>query len=343
MQKTKRLWYNDGMVRKHLNHTLFFGGIAATAVISLLITPVSQVFASDATISVNAAEMLTIQVITPDSGAAGDPGDFLRNMVTIQVATNNPTGFTATMTSSSATTALTNQVDSNYTIPTLGSNTTRGAFPDNAWGYSVNDTSAGDSNSIYRPVAALNASAPSYIANVASNSTVTTRDVYFGTKATAAKASGTYSNTVVFNVVSGINTDDTSQSGVTPTNPVTPSSDPIPTDNTPTYVPGNVGGSSTGVTVYTSTSSSSGSGSGSGSGGSGSSASTTTTGTTVTRGDTTTSTYVSPAGVSNTVAVNEGTPLATGLAVTAGVAATTGVVFFVVAKRRQKDDDEEQM
>ncbi len=321
------------MVRKHLNHTLFLGGVAAVVLTSLLVAPTNQVFASDATISVKAEEMLTIQVITPDSGVAGDPGDFLRNMVTIQVATNNPTGFTATMTASSATTALTNQIDNNYTIPTLGSNTTRSAFPDNAWGYSVNDTSAGDNNSIYRPVAALGASAPSYIANVASNATVTTRDVYFGTKATAAKASGTYSNTVIFNVVSGINTDDTSQSGVTPTNPVTPSNDPIPTDNTPTYVPGNVGGSSTGATVYTRTSTNSGSG--------GSSANTTTTGTTVTRGDTTTSTYVSPAGVSNTVAVNEGTPLATGLAVTAGVAATTGVVFFIVAKRRQKDDEEE--
>ena len=321
------------MVRKHLNHTLFFGSITAAALTSLLITPVSQVFAADATVSVKAEEMLTIQVITPDSGAAGDPGDFLRNMVTIQVATNNPTGFTATMTSSSATTALTNQVDNNYTIPTLSSNTTRGSFPDNAWGYSIDDTTAGNTGSTYRPIAALGASAPSYIANVASNSTVTTRNVYFGTKATAAKASGTYSNTVVFNVVSGINTDDTSQSGVTPANPVTPSSDPIPNDNTPTYVPGNVGGSSTGVTVYSHTSTSSGSGSGS--------TNTTTTDTTVTRGDTTTSTYVSPAGVSNTVAVNEGTPLATGLAVTAGVAATTGVVFFIVAKRRRKDDEEE--
>lgn len=320
------------MVRKKINHTLSIGSIAIAAAVlsSILITPASLVFADDTTVSVKAEEMLTVQVTTQDDNATGDPGDFLRDMVTLTVATNNDTGFTATMTASSSTTALTNQTDSSFTIPTLSANSARSAVSD-AWGFSLDDTAVGNDSSTYQPVVALGSSTPSHIMNVASNSTYTSKDIYFGTRTTAAKASGTYSNTVVFNVVSGINTSDPTDPGVTPTDPVTPGDDPTPTDNTPTYVPGNAGGSATGATVYTRTSTS---------GDGTTTPRTTTTGTTVTRGNTTTSTYVSPAGVTNT-AVNEGTPLATGLAVTAGVAATAGIIFFIVAKRRRDDDEEE--
>ncbi len=302
--------------------------LVATLLLSSFAIPKATVSAVDQTVSVKAEEMLTVKVTTPSTWASGNFGCnasgscsnsslFLRNTVSLDVTTNNTIGFTATMTATTTNTALTNQSNSSYTIPTLTANTARSSFPDNYWGYSLNDSS---NSGTYRPVAALGATSPSYIANNEYSGSTTHKDVYFGAKANLNKAAGTYANSVVFNVVSGVNASDgnTNTSGVTPSNPVTPSTDTNTTDTTPTY------SSTHSSTVYTRTSSS-------------------TTGTVVTPGNTTSSTYSSPAGVSSTTLakINEGTPLATGLAVTAGVAATAGIIFFIVAKRRKDDDKEE--
>ena len=281
----------------------------------------ADVFA-DTTINVTAEEMLTVAVTMPETQASGDgsaSGTFLRNKVALAVTTNNATGFTATMTTSTVDTDLTNGIDE---IPILTANTTRGAFPSNYWGYSINDadTNAGDSSSTYRPIAALGASVPSYITNSPSSSSTVTKNIFFGAKANLSKSSGTYSNTVIISVVSGVN-DTENQNPTTPTNPVHPSDDDS-SDGTATFKPSPAGGSNTGATVYTKQNG-------------------TTTGTTITSGDTTGATYANPAGVTTVSSVGEGTPLATGLAVTAGVAATAGVIFFIVAKRRRDDEDEE--
>lgn len=293
--------------------------IFALLILSLLFIPkIDNTSASEVT--VKSEEMLTVKVTLPSSWANGTPssaGVFLRNEVILEILTNNEVGFTATMTSATTNTSLVNSSNTSYTIPTLSDNSLRSSFPNDFWGYSLDDTAGGNTGSTYKPVAPYGAAEPNYIANSAYSSTATSKTIYFGTKATSAKAAGVYSNTVVFNVVSGINTSDTSQNGVTPTNPVNPGDDPSG-DDTPTYI------SSNNATVYTRRDG-------------------TTTGTVVTPGNTTSATYSSPAGVTTTrSSVNEGTPLATGLAVTAGVAVTTGIFFFIAAKRRKDDEEEEE-
>ena len=332
------------MVRNTYSKTYVSGGLAVTAAIltALAAVPLSQSTASAAnstTLSVTAEEMLTVKVGVPTEWATGEStsdGTFLRNIVTLDVTTNNTNGFTASLATADNTTNLVNSTNSNYYIPTLGGTTPKSSFPNNAWGYSVNDTNAGSDSSTYRPIAAKDGT-PAYVANSAYTGSTVSKNIYFAAKANTAKASGTYSNNVVINVVSGVNTDGsgTTENPTIPQpsqNPTTPTTDPDTTDEFATYNP------TTGTTAYTRTGSSSytvGT----------TTVDTTTTGTTVTSGNKTSSTYANPAGVKTTstpAAINEGTPLATGLAVTAGVAAVTGIVFFIIAKRRREDEEEEE-
>jgi len=287
----------------------------------------------DTTFNVEVHEVLGVSITVPDNWASGDTGDFLRNAVGLSVISNNGAGFTASMKTKTSTTALTNQTDSSYTIDTLAANTAKNAISESKWGYSlgnfvkanandttsVNESSNGVSNSTYKPMSA-SATTILYSATATSDS----QDIYFGAKADAAKASGTYANTVVISVVSGIVTDSNDNPNDNPVDPVDPATPEDANPTNPVYDDGR--------TVHTETSTS----------GSGSSATTTTT-TEISSGDTRSS-YANPAGVttSTTSDIGEGTPLATGLAVTAGVAAVTGVVFLVLAKRN-KDDEEDDV
>ena len=231
------------------------------------------------------------------------------------------------MTSASTTTGapLINTSGSTYTIPTLTANTSwsrSDTTTTNFWGYSVDD----DSNTgTYLPVP-IKTDTP--VTLTPANTTGTwSDDVYFGAKADYSTASGTYIGTVLISVVTGVVNTETNP--VTPTDPATPADD-TPDDSTATYTGANTNtgtgvSGNNGTTIYTTTSSTA-------------SPATKTTTTQVTEGDTRDS-YSSPAGVTR---VNEGTPLATGLAATAAVAATTGIVFFVIAKRRKDEEDEEE-
>ena len=328
------------MVRKKLNSTLSFGSIAvATAtLISLFVTPEASFAIDGATLTVNAGEVLTVQIDIPNSNNTTNTGDmtsggtFLYNRVTLSVSTNNTTGYTATLSAATATTALTNRTDSTYTIPTLGQDSTACSsssytytnFPSNCWGFSTvdpTDNSQSYTNRTYYAVPASTGT-PAHVVNSSAIDSAKSTDIYFGAKANSNKMSGTYTNNVIINVVSGVDTDNPSNPDVKPDDPVTPSDD-NPSDNSGTYVPAPAGDSTSGATVYTNKSTEN---------------NTRTTTTTIKKGDTT---YANPAGVTTVGAVNEGTPLATGLAVTAGVAATAGVIFFIVAKRRRDDEEEE--
>ena len=143
----------------------------------------------------------------------------------------------------------------------------------------------------------------------------------FGSKISSSTASGTYENTVVINVV----TAPTSNSA--PANPAVPSDDTIANDNQATYV------SASNRTVYTTSSTNTQTG-------------TTSTTTQVTEGDTT-SMY--PLGEtfrnsteSNITNIENGTKLATGLAVASAAAAAGGMLFFILAKRREEDEEDEK-
>ena len=179
----------------------------------------------DTKLQVNVAEVLTISLTTPTTWASGDlvsdgqggfVSDLLRNKVTLEVTSNNPSGYTASMYANN--TNLENQTNnSTATIPTLAENTTASAFPADRWGYSFVD------NTTTAPYYAMTTgsnpiSLLSYTTNSSSN--VNTKDVYFGAKASAASESGTYAQTVVFSVVSGVI--DPNTNPVVPTDPTGP-------------------------------------------------------------------------------------------------------------------------
>ena len=287
---------------------------------SLALTPIiasvpALAVTRNAEFRVNVTEILSVSLTLPDNWASGDTGDFLRNAIHLDVASNNGNGFTASMTTKTSNTSLMNK-NSAATIPTLQNDAVRSSFPANYWGYSIDDTAAGNASSVYKALAGAGDTPISLITSGSASSA--SKDVYFGAKADSSKDSGTYSNTVVFNVVADVIDVD---NPVTPVDPATPSD---ASQNNPAY------DSSNNRTVYTATTNNSNN-------------NTTTTITEVSSGDNRSS-YTNPQGVKSYSDANigEGTPLATGLAVTAGIAATAGVVFFVAAKRKERKDEEEK-
>ena len=146
----------------------------------------------------------------------------------------------------------------------------------------------------------------------------TSRDIYFGAKSSITQTSGTYSGTVVFNIVSGILPVDDENKPDIPASPATPGE-----NNVATYDQTN------NRTVYTTTTNAA--------------TNTTEQTTTITNGDTTSS-YADPAGVTDSTSSNiyDGSMLNTVLATTASVAAASGLIFFILAKRKKDDEDEEE-
>ncbi|MBQ9018048.1 hypothetical protein IJ118_03250 [Candidatus Saccharibacteria bacterium] len=298
--------------------------------------------ANNGTFQVSVDEILTVNVARPTTWAEGEVDTLLTNLVPLTVSTNNVAGFQATMTTNtdyvenSATGTDLVNTDSRFSsakIATLSAATAKSAFPTDRWGFAVlsSGSSLADSTT-FSPLVAKNASAPALVSHAEEAGTVT-NDIYFGAKSSSSMPSGTYAETVLISVVSGVHD---STEPTTPDNPSTPTpSDPAePDEPQVAYNNNGTAGTATGRTVYTNNYNS----------GTGSTA-TENTYSEVTRGNNTSnySGYAYPQGETNTVAtINEGTPLATGLAVTAAVAATAGVVFFILAKRKKDDDDEEE-
>lgn len=307
------------------SHTKIIGMFAVVTIIAVSLIS-GSVFADETTtFNVNVRESLVVSVTTPTTWASGDIDQFLRNKVNVSVTSNNAAGFTATMTTKTADTSLTNELKSTYTLPTLSSNTTRGNFPANYWGYSLDDIEAGSSTSTY---SALVGAGSTPITLLSSNTATSgSKDFYFGAKGDTTLAAGTYSGTVVISVVSGVIDN---SNPVTPVNPAGPSS----TDNTAEYTPAPTGGSN-GATAYTYRSTS----------GSGSSATDTVT-TQVSEGNNVNSYigYTPPQGETyrTTSYVASGPVLASGLAATASMAAASGIFLFIASKKREEEEDEEE-
>ena len=284
----------------------------------LLFTTVSNVFAAEKSseFNVNVSEVLSVSVSTPTNWASGDTDTFLRNKVSINVVSNNTNGFTASMTMKTADTFLTNTSKNTYTLPTLTTNTTRANFPANYWGYSFDDIESGSDTSTYSALVGSSGTPITVLSSTTANSG--NKDFYFGAKANVTQASGTYTGTVVINVVSGVI--DPATNPVVPVNPVNPN----PTPNTPAYNP------TTNVTSYTYNPTV---------------PNTDTSTTIVTDGDTrgVYDGYTPPQGVSRsfTAKAQNFSALATGLALTASIAATSGAFFLFAARREEEDDGED--
>lgn len=329
------------------------GDISATACNSSVSTP--NTATCNTTFEVNVEDSITVEIDPVETSATGNVGAFMRDQVDLTVSSNVSNGFTASMYSSSENagntkTNLTHTTlgDSQY-ISTLSSSTSRGSFPTDNWGYSLEsssldgktygETDAGNDNSTYYPLTD-STSTPIKLIEAAAGTQSGSQSIYFGAKASAAKPSGTYRNTVVISVVTGTIEEDSSDPGynpITPVNPVTPSTD-IPNDGNATYTGSTGTGATQGVGI---------------SGTTGTTVATTTTNagvttTTVAGGDNTGS-YVAPQGVSRSTEYTAASGTTQGdsilpiaLAATAGVAATAGTFFFILAKKRDDDDDEEE-
>lgn len=267
--------------------------------------------------NVDVKEVLSVSVSTPTNWATGDIDTFLRNKVSINVVSNNTNGFTASMTTKTTDTSLTNTSKNTITLPTLTANTTRADFSANYWGYSLDDTEPGDNSSTYKPLVGLGGTPITILSSTTASSG--SKDFYFGAKANATLASGTYTGTVVISVVSGV-IDNTNP--VTPIDPVQPN--PIP--NTPSY------NSTTNVTSYTYNPTV---------------PNTNTTTTDVVSGDVrgVYEGYTPPQGVTRSVTakVQNFSNLATLLAIAATIATASGIFFFFAARREEEDDDENML
>lgn len=284
--------------------------------------PVSADDSANTTFQVNIKESLSVSITTPTSWANGDVDTFLRNTVGLKVASNNANGFTASMSAQNST-ALAHSSKAGVVLNTLDSSSSRASFPANYWGYSLEssvtgdnktygETNSGNPNSTYYPI--TTSATPITILKNTTSGTLS-QNIYFGAKSDITKASGTYSGTVVINVVSGIinndNSDPSTYNPITPTNPATDVTPGTPVEDTTNHRL-----ISTTRTVGNDT---------------------TTTETTVT------DTYVAPQGVTDSTSSNiyDGSMLTTALAATASVAAASGVAFFILAKRKKDDDEEE--
>ena len=264
---------------------------------------------SSTNFEVNVQESLAVTITVPDGGVTGNMNTFLRNAVEIDVFSNNSAGFTTTMAAKTNTYLSHTSLD-NTTIPSLTNTYTRSGFPSNYWGYSINDTSAGNESSSYLAIPA--SGSPVTINELSSNGAGTGNEtIYFGTKVDGTKPSGTYSGTILIAVVAGADTS-------------TPSTDADTSESNPnaSY------SSSTDRTVYTSITTDDSTG-------------TKTTTTVVSEGDTR-ATYEDPQGVNTVASISNSSSLATGLAVTASVAAASGIFFFILAKRDDDDDEDEE-
>lgn len=324
------------MLSKVSRATVSIMGVGALAVFANI--NLSTAFAdnpdpADANFQVNVTEALSVSVTVPEDWASGSVGDLLRNKISLSVSSNNPNGFTASMTTKTNDTSLVHDsiqtTTGNTTIPTLSSNWTRtDTSTTNFWGYSINDD---EQAGTYSPLVGLGGTPIQLITRTESidpTNPVTSRDIYFGAKADATKIAGTYSNTVVISVVSGMISPE--DNPITPDNPIIPASEPNESDQV-AYNTAPTGGSSNGTTSYTYRSSGSDGG-----------VATNTTTTNINDGDVRSS-YKDPAGVKRSSESNiaDNSMLTTALAVTAGVAAGAGVLFFILAKRK-KDDEEEK-
>ena len=309
------------------------GALALVANINSIPTFADNPNPENLNFTANVTEALSVAITVPEEWATGDPSpagvnNLLRNKITLNVYSNNPNGFTASMTTGSDSTNLkhssvTTDTDSTI-IKTLETEWTRAnTSTTNFWGYSIDDS---ELQGTYHPLVKLKSANPIELIartdSIDANNPITSRDIYFGAKADTSKVAGEYTGTVVISVVSGIISED---NPVTPEHPVVPSDPTTQSDpeNAVAYNESPTGGSANGTTTYTYTTTDEAEG-------------TTTTTTNINDGNVVSS-YSNPQGVVSNV--NDNSVLTTALAATASVAAAAGVVFLVLAKRK-KDDEE---
>ena len=140
--------------------------------------------------------------LTPSAG-----GSFSSQNVTVGVGTNNPTGYTLTMSSTSTNLTRSAAINgSTPTISTLESAVAEASFPANRWGYKRTAGSVTDMN--YQPMVA-NANIPLNGTEGPANAQNSQSTINFGVKLNNDTPSGTYSITLTFLAVANEYIEDT--------------------------------------------------------------------------------------------------------------------------------------
>lgn len=120
---------------------------------------------------------------------AENPDQFYSDFTTLSVSTNNPTGYTMTMSDSDNITSLKN---TNLTaIPSITQNISKTIFPTGAWGFSLDDNNYQPVPASTNPITISNKTTPA-IDNV---------NVHAGVKTSNTMVAGNYKTTLVFSAV----------------------------------------------------------------------------------------------------------------------------------------------
>lgn len=282
--------------------------LAVTLLSSIIVkSGSSKVSAAGTDFKISVQDEITVNIDEPVN-VENSYGAIIKK-VGISVSSNSD-GYTATM---STTTKEDRLIEVNnpslyfYMIGVHEINITS-TLMDNMWGWNVVNKGAAIPVT-YGGIATAEEDIGSYVL-AGTQATTTEKDIYFAAKPTATTSAGTYTNSVVISVVAGYTPPEDAAS--TPTN-ITNTSSVARVSRTLNVA------SDTGDDEESTSSKSS-----------------------VSVNTTNNSQYDSyddPLGETST-SINEGTPLATGLAVTAGVAATTGIILFAIAKRKEDDDED---
>ena len=170
------------------------------SMINITPTTFAETVEASTTFGVELGTVVTAPVISENPiNMALNPGTELETKdITVMVGTNNPTGYTLSVSTDSADTDLSHKSKpatdyNNYIVPTLASETTATNFPENRWGISL------DNGSTFKPM--RNSSNAITLDETEGPENQHTTPVKFGVKANMDKVAGTYSNTLVFSVV----------------------------------------------------------------------------------------------------------------------------------------------
>ena len=151
---------------------------------SALFTPTLSASVDQANLQVNGNQVINSQDQTKEL------------QLRINIDTNNRTGYTATISSSSENTSLTNSnPTSTNQISSISSNSSLTDFAANTWGYKLINSAS------YQPIPAL--SAPTRVIQTTSKTNgIDSNTINIGMKLSHALESGSYSNTLIFSFVS---------------------------------------------------------------------------------------------------------------------------------------------
>ena len=201
--KTLHLAFSNLFTMLKPSH-LVFSSLFSIVILGLLtittITSISPASASPVDFSVSVAPSLNVTIPTNIISLNLNPinNAFSTSDLTVSVGTNNPSGYTLTMTSSSTDLTRTEKVGDTYpVISTLTSETTESNFTTNRWGYRFNDNTA---NTNYQPFT-TNILVKEYDKAVNND----TRTITFASKIDTTQAPGTYELALNFTAVANPN------------------------------------------------------------------------------------------------------------------------------------------